>query len=128
MYELQKLDTYIVIATEGNKDKCAHTLDYYGISGFFDKLLTGNKTGGLFNRLIKLGDEMSPYCYLVGDQLDRDIIPAKKAGFITFYFPGGFKPVWTPDESSVNPDYKIEKFIEIPKIIETELSSKLNFA
>jgi hypothetical protein len=33
---------------------------------------------------------------MIGDQLDRDIGPAKEAGLRTIYFPGGFAPGGRP--------------------------------
>jgi putative hydrolase of the HAD superfamily len=54
---------------------------------------------------------------MVGDQLDRDIAPAKEAGLTTIYFPSGFKPKWMPLEAEVRPDFKIESFAEVPAIV-----------
>jgi putative hydrolase of the HAD superfamily len=36
-------------------------------------------------------------CFMVGDQIDRDVSAAAAAGFSTFYFPGGFAPYWIAD-------------------------------
>jgi len=55
--------------------------------------------------------------FMVGDQLDRDIAPAKTAGLTTIYFPGGFKPGWHSAEEEVKPDFRIESFAEVPGIV-----------
>ena len=55
--------------------------------------------------------------FMIGDQLDRDIAPAKAAGLITVYFPGGFRPKWTPDESSIGPDFKVSDFMQAAQIV-----------
>jgi putative hydrolase of the HAD superfamily len=41
-------------------------------------------------------------CFMIGDQLDRDIQAASAAGFSTFYFPGGFTPYWVRDLDTSN--------------------------
>ena len=47
---------------------------------------------------------------MIGDQLDRDIAPAKAAGLTTIFFPGGFRPKWQPAEGDVRPDYTVQDF------------------
>ena len=54
---------------------------------------------------------------MVGDQLERDIRPAKEAGLRTIYFPGGFKPKWEASSNNVHPDYQISSFAEVPAIV-----------
>ncbi len=54
---------------------------------------------------------------MVGDQLDRDIGPAKEAGLTTIYFPGGFSPRWAPAEESVGPAFRVSSFAEVPEIV-----------
>jgi putative hydrolase of the HAD superfamily len=54
---------------------------------------------------------------MIGDQLDRDIRPAKEAGLRTIYFPGGFRPGWEVDEQSVRPDFRIDRFDAVPTIV-----------
>jgi hypothetical protein len=51
----------------------------------------GGKTTEAYLELKR--DARSASCFMVGDQLDRDI-KAAAAGFSTFYFPGGFAPYW----------------------------------
>ena len=55
--------------------------------------------------------------FMIGDQLDRDIAPAKEAGLKTIYFPGGFVPRWTPDEAKIGPDFRVSDFVEAVEII-----------
>jgi hypothetical protein len=51
---------------------------------------------------------------MVGDQLDRDIEPAKAAGFVTAWFPGGFTPRWSSNRSDAA-DLQITNFDEAAK-------------
>jgi putative hydrolase of the HAD superfamily len=55
--------------------------------------------------------------FMIGDQLDRDIAPAKAAGLETIYFPGGFRPSWTMDKAEAGPDHIIATFAEVPDIV-----------
>jgi putative hydrolase of the HAD superfamily len=77
----------------------------------------------LFQRLARLMGRQEEVCFMVGDQLDRDIALAKHAKFHTIYFPGGFKPSWTPTEDGVAPEYRITTFAEIPAILARSLPS-----
>lgn len=71
------------------------------------------KTGANLNGLTDAPDN----AFMVGDQLDRDIAPAKAAGVNTIYFPGGFQPRWAPDLQSIRPDHVIASFAEVPNIV-----------
>jgi ribonucleotide monophosphatase NagD (HAD superfamily) len=48
----------------------------------------------------RLNESNNP-AIVIGDQLDRDIAPAKQAGLITVFFPGGFRPKWQLDHEDV---------------------------
>jgi len=55
---------------------------------------------------------------MIGDQLDRDIAPAKAAGLITIYFPGGFQPKWQQRaEGEIKPDYRVQDFNQAVEVI-----------
>jgi len=47
------------------------------------------------------------------DPLDRDIVPAKKAGFTTLYFPGGFRPSWEFDIGAKHADRTIRSYADV---------------
>ena len=70
-------------------------------------------------RILKLVGSTSN-AYMIGDQIDRDILPAKQAGLKTIYFPGGFKPRWHDEEASPPPDFVISDFREAVQIIRLE--------
>jgi putative hydrolase of the HAD superfamily len=54
---------------------------------------------------------------MIGDQLDRDIVPAMEADFLTIYFPGGFQPNWLDKYNGINPNHKINTYSEVPEIL-----------
>lgn len=61
---------------------------------------------------------------MIGDQLDRDIVPAKEAGLTTIYFPGGFQPKWQSTEYEDFVDYWISAFDEAVTIIKNIAEKK----
>jgi putative hydrolase of the HAD superfamily len=106
----------LFVITEGARVKAEQSLDRLGLTAFFERLIEGKKRPELYRRILKLVGSPE-LAFMVGDQLDRDIAPAKVAGLQTIYFPGGFVPKWVPDENAVRPDFKITSFAEIPAIV-----------
>jgi putative hydrolase of the HAD superfamily len=120
----------VVVATEGPEAKCKKLLQQHDLIHLVEKIVSAPKTVEFFRRIARLMRAGEGLCFNVGDQLDRDIAPAKQAGYRTIYFPGGFKPSWTPDEESVAPDFRISSFDEIVPIIgrEARRDRRLNAA
>jgi putative hydrolase of the HAD superfamily len=112
----------LFVITEGSRAKAEESLDRLGLSNFFDKLIEGRKRPELYRRILRLAG-MPAKAFMIGDQLDRDIAPAKAAGLGTIYFPGGFVPKWTPNEESVRPDFRIASFAEVPGIVSATTSA-----
>ncbi|APR52133.1 HAD family hydrolase [Sphingomonas koreensis] len=106
----------ILIVTEGAQAKVAKTADTLGLGGHFTRIIEGRKRPELYRRIIRL-TAAPDNAFMVGDQLDRDIMPAKAAGLTTVYFPGGFRPRWTPAEDEAAPDFRIGRFDELVGIV-----------
>jgi putative hydrolase of the HAD superfamily len=106
----------VLIVTESAEARAAATAGRLGLRGHFTRIIEGKKRPDLYRRVLRL-TRREGLAFMVGDQLDRDIAPAKEAGLITIYFPGGFQPKWMPEEAKVRPDFKIESFAEVPKIV-----------
>lgn len=109
----------IFILTEGQRDRIERTLAAHGLDRFGANILEAKKEPGLFKRVSRL--EGADSACMIGDQLDRDIAPAKAAGLTTIYFPGGFSPKWTPQEREVAPDYKVASLDEAADMILTKV-------
>jgi len=113
----QGLVTYVV--TEGHVDKQRKLIEFHGL----DKLVRGvsevTKTESQFSRLKK---RFSPAnIYVVGDQEDRDIIPAKKVGCITILIPSRFRPKWQERNKGVTAHYVAKNYLEATSwIVERE--------
>src|SRR5262249_52745459 len=130
LQNLQTFGVHIGVATEGPEAKCRRLIEHHGLIDLVEKVVSAPKTVEFFRRVAKLMGAAEGLCFNVGDQLDRDIAPAKQAGYKTIYFPGGFKPSWTPEEEKIAPDYRITSFEEIAAIIDqlSGVSKDLHFA
>jgi putative hydrolase of the HAD superfamily len=106
----------VLIVTESAEAKATATAERLGLRGHFTRIIEGKKRSDLYKRVLRLTGS-DGQAFMVGDQLDRDIAPAKEAGLTTIYFPSGFKPKWMPDEAEVQPDFKIASFAEVPAIV-----------
>jgi putative hydrolase of the HAD superfamily len=118
LQKLYNLGVSIVVATEGPEEKCQRLLEHYRLMHLITKTASTPKTVEFFRRLQRLMKARDGFCFSVGDQLDRDIAPAKQAGYTTIYFPGGFKPLWTPEELTIAPDHRITSFEEVCSIMQ----------
>jgi putative hydrolase of the HAD superfamily len=113
---LKEAGCLLLIVTEGAKVKAERNAELVGVMPFFERVVEGTKAPELYRRILLLTGAPSQ-AFMIGDQLDRDIAPAKAAGLKTIYFPGGFRPRWTPDETVVQPDHIVRTFDEVPPII-----------
>ena len=76
-----------VVVTEGSKTKCRDLLRHYELESFVERVIESPKHSDLYRRVCRLGGG-ADLSVMIGDQLDRDILPAKEAGLVTVYFPG----------------------------------------
>jgi FMN phosphatase YigB (HAD superfamily) len=106
----------IVVLTENSRRKVLLLLEHYGLVSFITRVIEARKESQLFERMVAL-TKGSARAYMIGDQLDRDIAPAKAAGLTTIFFPGGFQPKWQPAESAVQPDFRVEEFAQAAALI-----------
>jgi putative hydrolase of the HAD superfamily len=113
---LRAADCLVLVITEATRRKTEVLADNLGLSGQFSRVIEGRKRPALYTRLVRFVGTVGR-AYMVGDQLDRDIAPAKSAKLETIYFPGNFRPRWQLDENDVGPDYRIVSFSEVPDIV-----------
>jgi len=106
----------ILMVTEGARDKIAGTAAAHGIARFIDRIIESPKRPDLYRRVLRL-TPVAGRASMVGDQLDRDIAPAKSAGLETIWFPGGFRPRWEPEVEEVAPDHVVTSFREVLGIV-----------
>jgi putative hydrolase of the HAD superfamily len=116
LHRLHDGGVLILVVTEGARGRVARTADQHGLSRVFERIVEARKSERLFQRVQKLGRVRAP-AFMVGDQLRRDIEPAKAAGLVTIYVPSRFRPRWEPDEVLVGPAYRVERFDQAVDII-----------
>jgi putative hydrolase of the HAD superfamily len=113
---LQAAGFRIVVLTEGHRERVLSLLEHYHLGDVVTRVMEVKKGQKLFNRVLALAHQPSA-TFMVGDQLDRDIAPAKAAGLKTIYFPGQFRPKWQPLEDDIQPDYRVENFNKAAQLI-----------
>jgi len=106
----------VLVVTEGARARVAKTAAAHGIDRFIGRIIEAPKWPDLYRRVLRLAGT-PPRAFMVGDQLDRDIVPASAAGLETIWFPGGFRPSWEPAFEDVRPSHTIESFAEVPPIV-----------
>jgi beta-phosphoglucomutase-like phosphatase (HAD superfamily) len=116
---LRKLRARAIVCSEGVNESLLRNLNQLGVLGYVEKVVVAPKSPEVFRHL---ADEFNPYRKLqlcVGDQLDRDIQNAKRAGYKTVYFPGNFRPNWLPDSEAIRPDMTIDSLAVLPDKIKS---------
>lgn len=106
--ENQGLRMYIV--TEGAQERVIKTLSHYGLLKQTSQVLSATKTTALYQRLEKLA--RGSVVAMIGDQLDRDIIPASEAGLVSIWIPSAFAPEWTDARQSSRASYVAASFLD----------------
>lgn len=121
---LHAANCLVLVLTEGSRANVGKIAKRLTLDGFMSRIIEGPKRPELYRRVLRLAGTPKR-AFMVGDQLESDIRPAKEAGLRTIYFPGGFRPRWEPVEAAVQPDYRVERFDEVPDIVLAECRGKL---
>lgn len=100
----------VTVLTEERLQRVVDLVDAHNLGKFIDNVMVINKEDSEYAALRRKFSNAT--LLMVGDQLDRDIGAAHRAGFATFYFPSGFKPYWTKELESVA-DHQITRYDEI---------------
>ena len=109
----------LIVATETPALRCDLILRHYGLNPFVQETISGSKTPAFYRGIAaRYIPRMS---FSVGDQLDRDIAPAKEAGFRTIHFPCEFVPFWTLSQPAVAPDFRVTSYAEVGSIVSVAL-------
>lgn len=106
----------IVVFTEGDPHRCERLLATHDLRRHVSAITAARKTVESYVTILRTySREDDPI--MVGDQLDRDIVTAQRAGFKGIYFPGSFEPDWVRAVEAT-PDYIISSFDDILAIIQ----------
>jgi putative hydrolase of the HAD superfamily len=113
---LRDAGALVLVLTEGARARATWIAAEHGIDGLFDRIIEAPKTVRLFKRVVLL-TKAHVRAFMIGDQLLRDIAPAKEAGLITIYVPGRFRPRWEPEELKVGPGFRVDHFDQAVDLI-----------
>jgi putative hydrolase of the HAD superfamily len=106
---LREAGATVLIVTEDEKHRVEKIADSLGISSLIDRVISGPKRRELFCRVLRLAGQPKE-AFMIGDQISRDIGPAKAAGLTTVYVPGAFIPHWEKSESRTSIDIEAQRF------------------
>lgn len=104
---LNKMDSEVIAFSEGEEERIKRELKENEVYDVFDYVVTGEKTPNSFEWVV--GESNS---VVVGDSLERDIMPANEVGCLTVHKPAGF----CEDNVDAKPDIEIEnisQFVDI---------------
>ena len=123
--KLNSRNYHLVIVTESNHGRCGMFLEKHNLRKYIHSIYEVKKSTDAYKKLL-LDFPNAEAKVMIGDQLDRDIIPAKHAAFFTIYFPGGFNPTWTPNQEPVWFDQQISSFAEVPDIVDRYIDLEMS--
>ena len=108
----------VTIVTEESAERCRKFMVGHRLGGLIAGVVSARKTAAVY-RDLKRSVATASCCFMVGDQIDRDILAAAEAGFSTFYFPGGFVPFWNAG-SGIGEARRIDRYDTMVSEILTE--------
>ncbi|WP_316234541.1 HAD family hydrolase [Bradyrhizobium sp. SZCCHNR1020] len=85
----------ITIVTEERVERCRQFLAGHRLENMVTDVISVRKTTEAYLELRR--NAATGRYFMVGDQMDRDILAAAAAGYSTFYFPGDFAPYWASE-------------------------------
>jgi FMN phosphatase YigB (HAD superfamily) len=106
-----------VVLTESKQERVWRVIEEHGLERLIERVVEIRKEPQSYKRLIQVF-RPSRSGIMVGDQLERDIRPAKAGGLLTIYFPSKFRPTWELRHREISSDYQIESFDQVPPIVE----------
>lgn len=121
---LKGLGASIIIVTEGSPERCKSLLQYYQLLSAVTEVVHTTRKGVVIYRQLadRYGVELMT---AIGDQIEKDLYPAKEAGFITIYFPSELKFRWAGNANETYADYRIQSYDEIPDIVRKLFNSSM---
>jgi len=110
----------ILVLTEGSRDRVTRTASEHGLEDYIDRIIEAPKTKRLYERVLRLTGRAGR-AFMIGDQLQRDIVPAQSAGLRTIYVPSRFRPRWETAAETVVPSHCVQRFDEAVDVVLQEI-------
>jgi putative hydrolase of the HAD superfamily len=105
----------VTVVSEERAERCIARLEAHDIAVLINDVVSAPKTVQLFKEL--RAGRLRRRCIMVGDQPDRDISPAKRAGFECYLYPSDFTPFWSK-QSKAKPLLVLDRFDDLIPILE----------
>jgi putative hydrolase of the HAD superfamily len=100
----------LFVMTEGRVEKQKRLLELHGLRDSFENVWEMAKERGQFDRVVSRFE--GARVVVIGDQPDRDIVPAKAAGCSTVLVPSRFKPSWQTASDFGGADHIAADFLD----------------
>ena len=110
-----------IVLTENKLDRVWGLIRSHELEIYIDRVLEIRKDQQSYRRLVRLFHP-SNAGFMIGDQLERDVRPAKAAGLHTILYPSKFRPKWEHQHDPVAPEFQVNCFDEVPAIVENVLA------
>lgn len=108
----------VTVVSEERQDRCEARIETHNLSGFILEVISAPKTVQLFQRL--RSERRVKRHIMIGDQPDRDIFPAKEAGFECYLLPSDFTPFWA-ERPDVDQLQVVSRYDELLPILEQDV-------
>lgn len=120
---LKNKGSYLVLLSEGIKEKGERTLEIHGFRKLFDDIqFVTRKEKERFDLIVKsLRDKGYTRIYCAGDSIASDITYGNSAGAETIWIPSEWE-VKRPEKTEEWPKYRIERIEDILKIVDDQNS------
>lgn len=105
----------IVVATEGPVERCNRLLGHFGIGRYVTACIEMVKSSHRFRDVRdRYCQQPSVHAFSIGDRIERDILPAKLAGYTTIWCsPRGVAPRALQDTA----DFTVEDFAQAVRLV-----------
>jgi len=116
----------LYVMTEGRVEMQKRILELHGLLASFDGVWELTKELSQFGRVVSrfVGCRI----VVIGDQPDRDILPAKAAGCSTVLIPSRFKPSWQTHKDQEQADHLALDFLDAARwCVKADAESALDF-
>lgn len=108
----------VTIVTEEKADKTREFVTGHRLGHLIVDVISVRKSPAAYADLKRTAGNVA--CFMVGDQIDKDVVAAAAAGFSAFYFPGGFSPFWN-SKIEIGQARRIQRYDEVVAAIISEL-------
>lgn len=120
-----------VMISNGDTYSINRIVDVLEIRDYFEMIITSENCGAEKSTSIPFKIAMDSLgikpedAIMVGDRIDEDVLGAKKLGIKSIFLKGSIWELRNYSKQEIEPDYTIEKIIEVKKILE-ELNANNN--